>query len=116
MGQAGINFSKYEDIPVNVSGENAPKNIARFEEANLRPLLMENIKKSSYQVPTPIQKYSIPILMADRDLMGCAQTGSGKTASYLIPIINKLLEEEEVMVLAEVQLKRMTSGDEIVTY
>jgi len=90
--QAGINFSKYENIPVKVSGENAPKNITSFEEANLRPLLMENIKKSSYQVPTPIQKYSIPILMADRDLMGCAQTGSGKTASYLIPIINKLLE------------------------
>jgi len=88
----GINFEKYEAIPVEVTGENAPQKIGKFEEANLRPLLLENIKKSSYKVPTPIQKYSIPILMAGRDLMGCAQTGSGKTASFLIPIINKLLE------------------------
>ena len=67
--QAGINFSKYENIPVKVSGENAPKNITSFEEANLRPLLMENIKKSSYQVPTPIQKYSIPILMVSSSIV-----------------------------------------------
>merc|ERR1719312_2314141 len=88
---AGLNFSKYQNIPVKVTGENIPKHIEKFEEAGLRPLLMENIKKSGYTVPTPIQKYGIPIVQSARDMMGCAQTGSGKTASFLIPIINDLI-------------------------
>ena len=60
---AGINFEKYEKIPVKVSGPNPIKELETFESANLRPLLMENIKKSKYRVPTPIQKHSIPILL-----------------------------------------------------
>lgn len=58
----------------------------------MRSLLNDNIKKSGYTVPTPIQKHGIPIVLAKRDLMGCAQTGSGKTAAFLIPIIHYLLE------------------------
>jgi len=88
---AGLNFSKYQKIPVKVTGENIPKHIEKFEDAGLRPLLMENIKKSGYTIPTPIQKYGIPIVQSARDMMGCAQTGSGKTASFLIPIINDLI-------------------------
>ena len=86
---SGINFGKYENIPVSVTGENVVKAVDAFESANLRPLLMENISKSGYKVPTPIQKNSIPIIMAGRDLMACAQTGSGKTAAFLIPMIHK---------------------------
>ena len=59
----GINFEKYEKIPVKVSGPNPVKELKTFESANLRPQLMENIKKSKYRVPTPIQQYSIPILL-----------------------------------------------------
>ena len=59
----GINFEKYDEIPVNVTGPNPVKELETFESAKLRPLLMENIKKSKYRVPTPIQKYSIPILL-----------------------------------------------------
>lgn len=66
-------------IMLQVTGENAPRPIKSFEEAGLRPLVLENVKKSGYNKPTPIQKYSIPIIMAHRDLMACAQTGSGKT-------------------------------------
>ena len=88
---AGINFEKFGKIPVKVTGDNVPPPICSFQSAQLRDLLMENIQKSSYSVPTPIQKYGIPIIMAGRDMMGCAQTGSGKTAAFLIPIINKLI-------------------------
>ena len=60
---AGINFARYESIPVEVTGENKVSKIERFEDAGLRPLLLGNIKKCSYNVPTPIQKHTIPILM-----------------------------------------------------
>lgn len=88
----GINFDKYDDIEVKVSGENAPRPIQSFEKSGLRSILLENIKKSSYTKPTPVQKYAIPIIMSRRDLMACAQTGSGKTAAFVVPIIHTLLE------------------------
>ncbi|XP_075149989.1 ATP-dependent RNA helicase vasa isoform X2 [Haematobia irritans] len=90
---SGINFSKYDSIPVQVTGENAPAAIQTFEDANLRELVLNNVKRSGYKMPTPIQKTAIPVISAGRDLMACAQTGSGKTASFLLPIINSLLNE-----------------------
>jgi probable ATP-dependent RNA helicase DDX4 len=92
---AGINFNKYNDIPVSVTGANAPKAISSFQTAGLRPILVENvITKSSYLTPTPVQKVCLPVIMAGRDLMACAQTGSGKTAAFLLPIIHKLIETQ----------------------
>lgn len=88
----GINFSKYKDIPVKVTGENIPKGITSFEQAGLRPILVDNITKSNYTTPTPVQNVCLSIIMAGRDLMACAQTGSGKTAAFLLPIIHKLIE------------------------
>merc|ERR1719291_1386264 len=91
---SGINFAKYEKIPVSVTGENRPQPISQFSGAGLRPLLMENVTKWGYGVPTPVQKNAIPIIMAGRDLMACAQTGSGKTAAFLLPIIHKLISTQ----------------------
>lgn len=62
-----------------------PKPVAAFEAMGLRGILVDNVKKSGYVKPTPIQKTAIPCIMADRDLMGCAQTGSGKTAAFILP-------------------------------
>jgi len=90
---SGINFSKYDSIPVNVSGNGTiPGRLEVFEDAGLRDILNDNIRKANYTVPTPIQRYCIPTIMAGRDMMGCAQTGSGKTAAFLLPILHKLLE------------------------
>lgn len=97
--EMGINFDKYDDIEVKISGENPPKPVNSFDEAGLRPLLLENIAKSGYLRPTPIQKNAIPIIMAGRDLMACAQTGSGKTAAFMVPIVNMLLNDPKELVL-----------------
>lgn len=52
-----------------------------FDEAELCESLRKSISKSGYVKPTPVQKHGIPIIFAGRDLMACAQTGSGKTVS-----------------------------------
>lgn len=69
----GINFEKYDDIPVEATGAGVPEPITEFTNPPLDPVLLENIKLSRYTTPTPVQKYSIPIVAANRDLMACAQ-------------------------------------------
>jgi len=91
---SGINFAKYDDIPVSTTGDNVPSAIKSFTGAGLRPILVENVTKSGYKKPTPVQKNGIPIVMAGRDMMACAQTGSGKTAAFLLPIIHRMIEAD----------------------
>lgn len=85
----GINFEKYDDIPVEASGTGVPEPITQFTIPPLEPHLVSNIELAGYKVPTPVQKYSIPIVMGGRDLMACAQTGSGKTGGFLFPILSQ---------------------------
>lgn len=91
----GINFAKQNEIPANLSGEGweQVKPLEKFEDADLSDLLLANIRRCEYTTPTPVQKYSIPIVLAKRDLMACAQTGSGKTAAYLVPIMTNILND-----------------------
>ena len=87
--QSGINFANYDDIPVEASGTNVPEPVLQFTNPPLDDHLLSNIKLASYKTPTPVQKYSIPIVMGGRDLMACAQTGSGKTGGFLFPILSQ---------------------------
>jgi ATP-dependent RNA helicase DDX3X len=87
--QTGINFSNYDDIPVEASGREVPEPVTQFTNPPLDDHLLSNIKLASYTTPTPVQKYSIPIVMNGRDLMACAQTGSGKTGGFLFPILSQ---------------------------
>lgn len=92
-GHTGINFSKYEDIPVEATGVDCPPNVETFRDLRYCEILRNNIALCGYDKPTPVQKYAMPIITARRDLMACAQTGSGKTAAFLLPILNRILEE-----------------------
>ncbi|KAI1096859.1 DEAD-domain-containing protein [Rostrohypoxylon terebratum] len=85
----GINFEKYDDIPVEASGHDTPEPVLTFSNPPLDDHLIRNIELAHYKVPTPVQKYSIPIVMGGRDLMACAQTGSGKTGGFLFPILSQ---------------------------
>ncbi|KAL9965710.1 hypothetical protein ACROYT_G029552 [Oculina patagonica] len=89
----GINFDKYEDIPVEATGNDVPKNIESFTDCDLGEILHHNIGLANYSKPTPVQKHAITIVKNKRDLMACAQTGSGKTAAFLIPILSRIFEE-----------------------
>ncbi|KAF8628953.1 hypothetical protein AX15_003628 [Amanita polypyramis BW_CC] len=84
----GINFDKYDDIPVEATGAGVPEPVLSFANSPLDPVLLENIGYAMYTTPTPVQKYSVPIVANGRDLMACAQTGSGKTAGFLFPILS----------------------------
>jgi ATP-dependent RNA helicase DDX3X len=92
-GPGGINFDRYEDIPVEATGTDVPAGIESFEEVELTPIIKANITLCRYTTPTPVQKNSIPVIMAGRDLMSCAQTGSGKTAAFLVPILNNIYKD-----------------------
>ena len=64
-----------------------------FEELGLMPELLEAVKDAGYTSPTPIQQQAIPHALKGRDLIALAQTGTGKTAGFTLPIIQRLLEE-----------------------
>jgi ATP-dependent RNA helicase DDX3X len=87
----GIDFDAYEDIPVETSGENVPEPIKLFSDIDFGASVNKNIERCKFKNPTPVQKYAIPISEAGRDLMACAQTGSGKTAAFCFPIIHGIL-------------------------
>ncbi|KAJ1423304.1 RNA helicase, DEAD-box type, Q motif [Sesbania bispinosa] len=92
----GINFDAYDDIPVETSGENVPPPVNTFAEIDLGEAVNQNIQRCKYVKPTPVQRYAIPISLAGRDLMACAQTGSGKTAAFCFPIISGIMREQYV--------------------
>ncbi|MCC7303378.1 MAG: DEAD/DEAH box helicase [Bacteroidia bacterium] len=63
-----------------------------FNELNLHPVILKNLEREKYTQPTPIQERAIPLLLQKRDLFGCAQTGTGKTAAFALPILQHLNE------------------------
>ncbi|XP_074851160.1 ATP-dependent RNA helicase DDX3X isoform X1 [Carettochelys insculpta] len=89
-GNTGINFEKYDDIPVEATGSNCPPHIESFSDVDMGEIIMGNIELTRYTRPTPVQKHAIPIIKEKRDLMACAQTGSGKTAAFLLPILSQI--------------------------
>lgn len=62
----------------------------KFSDFNFESNLQEGLDSMGFNTPTPIQEQAIPIIQSKRDLIGCAQTGTGKTAAFLLPILNKL--------------------------
>jgi ATP-dependent RNA helicase RhlE len=63
-----------------------------FESLGLSPTVLQSVRDAGYTTPTPIQAQAIPIVMKGRDIMGLAQTGTGKTAAFTLPIVDRLMD------------------------
>ena len=70
-----------------------------FSDLDIENKLKKSIELANFKVPTPIQKESIPISLIGKDILGTAQTGTGKTLAFTIPMLNKLLKERNSMSL-----------------
>ena len=68
-----------------------------FQSYNLSPGLFRAIQQKGYSLPTPIQRRAVPIILQGFNVIAMARTGSGKTASFVIPIIEKLKEHSQVV-------------------
>ena len=66
------------------------RDIMKFEELNLAPAILQAVQEQGYDTPTPVQAQAIPIVLAGHDLLAGAQTGTGKTAAFMLPILHKL--------------------------
>src|SRR2546430_11276416 len=75
-----------------------------FSELGLAPAQLSACQSLGYNEPTPIQRQAIPVILSGRDVIGCAETGTGKTAAFLLPILQKISERSKpglrVLVLA----------------
>lgn len=67
----------------------------KFEELNLIHPILKALKEEGYETPTPIQEKAIPAMLQKRDILGCAQTGTGKTAAFAVPALQLLSREND---------------------
>lgn len=64
-----------------------------FEQLGIAPYILQSLAQVGYETPTPIQEKAVPVILKGKDLLGCAQTGTGKTAAFAIPTIQLLNEK-----------------------
>lgn len=91
----GINFDRFDRIEVSCRGADLVP-CDKFSDLIKSKLLLDNIDRAGYTKMTPIQRYTIPALAQGYDLVGCAQTGSGKTAAFLLPVLQHIFDIPEL--------------------
>ena len=77
--------------PASTTVIESPVAAPRFEDFGLAPEILRALSEQGYVHPTPIQAEAIPVVLQGKDVMGAAQTGTGKTAGFSLPIIQRLL-------------------------
>ncbi|MDP3875287.1 MAG: DEAD/DEAH box helicase [bacterium] len=104
-----INVSKF--VNKAVISEEAERFVPEhsFIDFNLQGILKKNIQEKGYVTPTPIQDRAIPYISQGKDIVGIANTGTGKTAAFLIPLINKIILDSREKVLIVVPTRELAS-------
>ena len=94
-----------------------------FDSLGLSAPILKAIAEKGYETPSPIQAQSIPAILAGKDVMAAAQTGTGKTAGFTLPILERLIEGERaqanqvrVLVLTPTRELAAQVGDSVATY
>lgn len=89
-----------------------------FASFHLSPKLLYNIAQKGYNLPTPIQQQTIPSILLGRDVIGIANTGTGKTAAFLIPLVNKVYNDknERVLIIAPTRELAVQIHDELKSF
>ncbi|MBI3380155.1 DEAD/DEAH box helicase [Candidatus Gottesmanbacteria bacterium] len=110
-----IHSSKYiqKAVTPEIQQEHVIKN--RFEDFPIHPQLLQNILTHGYQKPTPIQDRAIPVILTGQDVVGIANTGTGKTAAFLVPLLHKLIldRSEKVLVIVPTRELAVQIDDEL---
>ncbi|KAL6237052.1 hypothetical protein BDW75DRAFT_229012 [Aspergillus navahoensis] len=91
INRTGLKIGNLQNIEVVAESQERPSPIKSFDDAGLHPVMRQNIRLCGYEFPTPIQAYAIPAVLTSHDLIAIAQTGSGKTAAFLIPVLSQLM-------------------------
>ncbi|KAL6729517.1 hypothetical protein Aduo_000564 [Ancylostoma duodenale] len=105
--EQGELFAKLFDAPVTLTQgglhgrTEKGKKISSFEELELGDQIAQNVVNCGYKSLTPIQQYAMPAILNGRDIMACAQTGSGKTAAFLLPVMTNLMRTDNLSNAAE---------------
>ncbi|KAM6455285.1 putative ATP-dependent RNA helicase DDX59 [Liasis olivaceus] len=86
-----------QQLGITVQGQGVARPIVEFEHCGFPEILSGNLKKAGYEVPTPVQMQMIPVGLQGRDIVATADTGSGKTAAFLLPVIIKASEETNTL-------------------
>lgn len=95
MPTANIHHSRYINTAVEPQEQVEVAIRHNFADFALHTQLMKNIAHHGYEQPTPIQDQAIPVMMEGRDVIGIANTGTGKTAAFLIPLIERIAQDNE---------------------
>jgi ATP-dependent RNA helicase DeaD len=80
-----------------------------FESLKIEEALKHSLSKMQFTKPTPIQGMAIPVALTGKDILGTAQTGTGKTLAFIIPLINKLILDKEAMALVMCPTRELAS-------
>jgi superfamily II DNA/RNA helicase len=91
--------------PIIASAPYIPKN--KFGDFKINSVLKTNILKKGYLIPTPIQDVAIPFVLSGRDVVGVANTGTGKTAAFLVPLLDKIINNPQEKVLVIVPTREL---------
>lgn len=112
---ASIRAATRATPPAQVSTDTPYTPQHRFADFRISASLKANIAAKGYSVPMPIQDQAIPLILEGRDLIGIANTGTGKTAAFLVPMIEKIMQDrnQRVLIMAPTRELALQIGDEL---